>query len=230
MSHKQAVQLRAKILGVLLRDARLAASKSMKELGEALGISSGSIRSIERGLRPPSLPELEILAYYLGVPIDHFWREEIVSEEPHPIDTLNIATLLALRDRTIGAQIRQARNERGLSQKELAKQTDISTGRISRYENGESPAPLPELEQIANALGLGIQEFTTSSGLVGDWIASRRAIESFLKLPKSLQELITKPGNRYYLEMAQRFSNIPPEKLRALAEGLLDISTETQNA
>lgn len=230
MSHQQAIQLRAKILGVLLRDARVTAGKSMKDLGEVLGVSSGSVSSIERGLRPPSLPELELLAYYLGTPLDHFWQEQIVSEEPHPVDSLNINRLLSLRDRTIGALLRQARTERGLSQKQLAGQIGISSGRISRYENGESPVPLPELEQIADKLGMSIQEFTASSGLVGDWIASRRAVERFLNLPKNLQDFLTRPENRPYLEMAQRFGSIPPEKLRTLAEGLLDISTETQEA
>ena len=230
MSHEQAIRLRAKILGVLLRDARVAAGKSMKELGDALGVSSGSISSIERGARAPSLPELEVLAYFLGIPIDHFWQAEIVSDEANPVDKLDVSALLALRDRTVGAQIRQGRIMRGLNQKELAGQSGVSTGRLSRYENGEAPVPLPELEQIAEALHIDIADFTTSSGIVGDWIASRRAVEDFLKLPKNLQQFITRPGNRQSLELAQRFSSISPEKLRTLAEGLLDISSETQNA
>ena len=65
MSQKQAFQLRAKIIGVLLRDARLATGKSMKDLGDVLGVTAGRIASIERGTRSLSLPELELLAYYL---------------------------------------------------------------------------------------------------------------------------------------------------------------------
>ena len=43
MSHKQAIQIRGKIIGVLIRDARLASGKSLKEVGEALDVTGGRI-------------------------------------------------------------------------------------------------------------------------------------------------------------------------------------------
>ena len=129
MSQKQAFQLRAKILGVLLRDARLAAGKSMKELGDVLGFTAGRIGSLERGTRSPSLPELELLAYYLQTPIDHFWKEDIVSEESSAVAKLDADTLLNLRNRAIGAILRQARTENNLSQRDLAKRTGISAAK-----------------------------------------------------------------------------------------------------
>lgn len=224
MSQKEALKIRQKILGVLVRDARNAAGKSMKELGEVIGVSGGSIGSIERGSRSPSLPELELMAFYLETPIDHFWSEEIVSEEPHPSEKLEAESLLQKRDRTIGSLIRQGRNEKNLSQKDLGKRTDISASRIRRYEAGESPVPIPELEALAEALGYKLDAFLDSSGLVGDWIRQQRQIENFLKLPKNLREFVSNPDNRSYLEIAQRLNNMSPEKLGSIANSLSDLS------
>jgi transcriptional regulator with XRE-family HTH domain len=223
MSQDQAIQLRTKIIGVLLRDARLAAGKSMKELGDVIGLSGSTISSIERGTNSPSLPELELLAFYLGVPINHFWSDDIVSQEPHPTENLETESLLGLRHRTIAAMLRQARNERNLSQKELAQRTDISASRIRRYESGETPVPLPELETLAGSLGYRVEDFADTSGPVGEWITRQQAAHELDQLPKNLKEFIADPSNRRFLELAQHLSSVPIEKLRALAEGLTEL-------
>lgn len=223
MSQDQAIRIRSKIVGVLLRDARIAAGKSMKEVGAVIGVSSSTISSIEQGLNSPSLPELELLAFFLRVPITHFWSEEIVSGEPHPTQNLETEKLLGLRHRTVGAILRQARAEKNLSQKNLAERTGISTSRIRRYESGETPVPLPELEHLANSLGYSIEDFTDTSGPVGEWIADQRAEQELGNLPRSLKEFIADPENRQYLELAQNLREISKEKLRTLAEGLIGL-------
>ena len=57
--------IRAKKLGVLIRDAREKSGKSMEECAKAMGLSADELKAVEFGERSPSLPELEILAYYL---------------------------------------------------------------------------------------------------------------------------------------------------------------------
>jgi len=223
MSQDQATQLRAKILGVLLRDARSAAGKSMKEIAELIGVSSGTISSIERGANSLSLPELELVAYFLGVPLSHFWSQDVVSQDPHPSQNLDADQLLALRHRTIGAMLRQARVEKNLSQKDLAQRTGVSTSRIRRYENGETAVPLPELEKLAVSLGLHIEDFIDRSGPVGEWIAAKRAEQTLAQLPRGLQEFIADPENRGYLELAQRLSTTSKEKLRSMSEALAEL-------
>lgn len=220
MAQNKAVQLRTKIIGLHLRDARLASGKSMKELGDVIGVSSGSISAIERGANSPSLPELELLSFFLGTPINHFWGEEVVSQEPHPTQQIEAKKLLALRHRAIAAMLRQARTEMNLSQKDVADRTGISTSRIRRYENGDTPVPLPELEGLANSLGHDVSQFTDNSGPVGEWIQTQRAGEEFESLPRGLKEFVIDPVNRPYLEIAQKLKGISIEKLRALAESI----------
>lgn len=223
MTEPQVFQLRAKILGVLLRDARLAAGKSMKDLGDIVGVSASTISSIERGSSSLSLPEVELLAFYLGMPITHFWSENIVSETPHPSENLRTEQLLGLRHRTIGALLRQARTERNLSQKELADQTGISSSRVRRYESGETPVPIPELESLAAVLDVSIDHFTDNNGPVGEWISKQRAAANVERMPAELRDFVSNPENRQYLLLAQKLKDISLSELRALAETLQSI-------
>jgi len=223
MAQNKAVQLRTKIIGLHLRDARLASGKSMKELGDVISVSSGTISAIERGANSPSLPELELLSFYLSTPINHFWGEAVVSQAPHPSEQIESEKLLGLRHRAIAAMLRQARTEMNLSQKDLADRTGISTSRIRRYESGETPVPLPELELLANSLGTQVDRFADNSGPVGDWIHTQRAEERFHGLPRGLKEFVIDPENKPYLEIAQKLKAVSFEKLRTLVESIEEL-------
>ncbi|MBW8011380.1 MAG: transcriptional regulator [Chloroflexi bacterium] len=224
MTHKQAITLRSKKLGVLLLDARLAAGKSKKECGQAIGVTSSTIGSYERGVKSPSLPELEILAFFLGIPIEHFWGDEIKSDDPHPTQNLHVEQLLNLRKGIIGALLRQARSDANLSRKDISQQTGISSRTIKKYETGERPIPLPELETLSISLNYTLQEFSNHQGPVSDWISEQRAIQGFLSLPIELKEFVGKPINHPYVELAQRLSEMSVAQLRSVAEGLLEIT------
>jgi transcriptional regulator with XRE-family HTH domain len=225
MDYKQAATLRAKKIGVLLRDARLAAGKNKKETGQVIGVSGGTITSMELGRKAPSLPELELLSYYLEIPIEHFWSDEVKSDDPPPDEELNIESIMSLRQRVIAALVRQGRTGADFTLKDLGKQTGVTASQISKYENGEKPIPLPDLELIARALRKPMQEFwNRDEGPVSAWITDQRAVQEFLLLPDDLKEFVSMPVNRPYLELAQRMSEMSAEKLRDVAEGLLEIS------
>ena len=49
-------------------------------------------------------------------------------------------------------------------------------------------------------------------------------IINFIELPIELQEFILKPVNQPYLEIAQKLSRMSVDKMRDVAEGLLDIT------
>ncbi|MBX3048683.1 MAG: transcriptional regulator [Anaerolineales bacterium] len=219
MSENQALQLRAKKLGVLLRDARLSSGKSMKDLGAAIGISASTFGAIERGESSPSLPELEVLAYFLGVPLAHFWSERLVSG-PGTAEELDTQRLLVLRQRSVSTLLRQARAASGLSQKDVSDRTGISASRIRRYESGETPVPLPELEHLVAALGVPLESFMDAHGPIGEWNTAQRARQNLSNLPSDLQDFVAGEENRAYLELAQRLQSISREKLQALRDAL----------
>lgn len=224
MDTKTQITIRTKKLGVLIRDARLSARRSVQECAEALGLRKSLFRAYEEGLRSPSLPELEALVFYLDLPLDHFWSKAIKSSAASPIKNIDLPKLLAIRQRKIGALLRQERMNASISIRNLAGKTGIASSRIKAYELGESAVPLPELEVLVSTLGGRIESFFDRNGPIGRWMQSEETLQEFLELPLELRQFVAAPVNRPYLELAMKLSSMSRDKLRSVAEDLLDIT------
>lgn len=221
---KAQITIRSKKLGLLIRDARTAARRSMKECAQALGVTNGTLKAYEEGRKAPSLPELEALGYYLELPIDHFWSNASISDAPERLEDIDLASLAALRQRMIGALLRQQRLDTSISMKAVAKQVGIPTSRLKAYELGQRPIPLPELEAILTMLDGHIETFFDQGTHIGKWMAQQKAIRQFLDMPDELQSFVCQAINRPYLDLARKLSNMSTDKLRSVAENLLDIT------
>jgi len=224
MNTPSQITLRTKKLGVLIRDARQAARRTPEECAKAMGITKGVFRAYEEGRYAPSLPELELLAYYLRLPIDHFWGRASLSDEQPVQEPLDVPRLIELRQRMIGALLRQQRTNANLSIKTISEETGISGARLKAYELGERAIPLPELEALIMALTSRIENFFDQNGPIGEWIADEKSVRQFLQMPKDLQAFVCQPVNRPYLDLARKLSDMSNEQLRSVAEGLLDIT------
>jgi transcriptional regulator with XRE-family HTH domain len=64
MDMQAQITIRAKKLGILIRDARLASRRTTRECAAAINVTNGIFIAYEEGRRAPSLPELETLVYY----------------------------------------------------------------------------------------------------------------------------------------------------------------------
>lgn len=224
MDSKTQITIRTKKLGVLIRDARLAARRNVKECAEAIGIKPGLFRSYEDGRKAPSLPELETLVYFLNLSIDHFWGRNARSDDAPVHEKLDLPRLTPIRQRKIGALLRQERMNASISIRQLAQETGISGARIKAYELGEKPIPLPELEVLIKVLNGRIESFFDRSGPIGQWMLNEEAMKAFLELPLELRQFIAMPVNRPYLELAMKLSSMSRDKLRSVAEDILDIT------
>lgn len=214
---------RNRIIGVLLRDARQRAGRTKTECADALGVASDTIEAYEEGRAPISLPELEVLGYVLDTPIRRFWESE-PELEPEG-DHRDFRTLLSLRHRIVGVLLRQARLEADMTQEELAEVLDCSPNRVSEYEHGTEPIPVSELELLASHLKLPVEHFVDGQGgVVGEWHRQQEVDRRFHELPEDVQEFVAKPVNIKYLEVAMRLSQMSASRLRAIAEGLLEIT------
>jgi transcriptional regulator with XRE-family HTH domain len=215
--------IRAKKLGVLIRDARLQSGKSLENCAHAIGIPEDELIAMEYGERPPTLPELELFAYYLEVPLDHFWGSETLNADKGE-NIGDSVEIIKLRQNAIGSLLHQSRDEAKLSIEELAGKIGISVDDLQKYEQGEVAIPLPELELVVQALNNSITDFEDQNGQAGTWFNQQKYLREFLNLPEDLQQFVSKPINRPYLELAIRMSELKVERLRALAEGLLEIT------
>jgi transcriptional regulator with XRE-family HTH domain len=60
---------------------------------------------------------------------------------------------------TLGDKIKKIREERGLSQKEVASSVDIDRGQYSRIETNKVEPTLSTLEKVAKAFGIDVEDF-----------------------------------------------------------------------
>ena len=224
MSIHDQVAIRSKKLGVLIRDARLATHETISECAQAIGIQSGILRAWEEGSKAPSLPEIEILAYSLRQPLRHFWGKKAKSDDAPNTQSMNLPVLIGIRQRLVGAHLRQLRESVSMSLSALSELSGLSTSRLKSYEMGERPIPLPELEGLVVLLGGQIEAMFDQTGSIGQWMIQQKAIQDFLELPVELQNFVSKPVNRPYLELAMKLSEMSTDKLRSVAENLLDIT------
>ncbi len=221
--HAEVHTLRARMLGVLIRDARLANGVSEAEVARALSVSEDQIRDWEYGREAPSLPQLEILAYYLGVPVSHFWSSKTIStqqdERQIPSDQYN-----ELRDRVVGAMLLAARREVRLSQEELAAKTGLTVEQIGAYELGQQAIPFPELTSLSTAVQKPIAYFLEDRNRVGTWLSLKEEYQRFTELPEEMRAFVTQPVNQAFIEVAMRLSQLQVQELRQVAESILNIT------
>jgi transcriptional regulator with XRE-family HTH domain len=219
-----AMMIRAKKLGVLLRAARLAAEKDTEQSALAIGVPRQKWMAYETGEDSPSLPELEGIANFLNVPMEHFWSNEVNLPVKSLDNQANVDQVIRLRQRIIGAMLRKARTEAEKSTSEVAELANIAEDRLVAYELGETPIPFPELEVLAGVLNSSIEDFQDTRSPVARRAQAQRILGQLEELDPDLQEFISKPVNLPYLKLAQRLSEMSVEKLRMVAEGLLEIT------
>lgn len=221
MTENQALSLRTKMLGALVREARLESGKSIRESAELLNISPSTFSSYEHGRKGISLPELEVLCFSYETTLDQFLRSRSRSSQDEK--SLNVEREIALRQRLIGARLRKHRQAKEMSIKDLAERVDFPTSRVSAYERGQRSIPLPELELLAGALGKQVEDYIELDGPIGNWLREKRAKEAFAQLPVDLQEFVTDPANRTYLRLARDLSKLPTEELRSVKRSFDEI-------
>lgn len=216
--------LRRKILGVKTRHTRIRSGLSLKEVGEALGISAGLVSDIEFGRRDVSLPQLEVLALLFNVPVVFFLSDVPIDETDRDFPTLEAMTL---RRRMIGVLLRQARIAAGRSQEDLADLLGVPKSRISSYELGKAEIPLLELEVLSEYLNVTYNYFIDqgiSPNASGGEVPTLDELAQFSNLPKETREFLSNPANLLYINIAISLSELSADTLRALAEGLLEVT------
>jgi transcriptional regulator with XRE-family HTH domain len=213
----EALLVRRKIIGVLIRAAREKSHRTIQQTAQRLGVTPGRIRQYESGQREVTLPELELLALFFEMPLSYFLSTDSLIEEQPPFPP----TLEEIRKRKIalGSKIKQARLAAGKSKEECAAELGRKAGTFARYERGASDIPITELERLAEFFKVNLFYF----------IEDRKAIErggvldleKLARLPKDVRGFVLDPGSLAYLRMAIKFSDLPSDKLKELGEILL---------
>ncbi len=97
-----------------------------------------------------------------------------------------------------GARLTAAREERGLSQKQLAAKLRINVSTLSRHERGEASPRFDELLALRAALGVSLDFLMTGEGPPGQPTLSShdprfdRVQEALALLPRDLREVLAR--------------------------------------
>lgn len=222
---QEMLEVKNRILGVLISDARKAAGRSVSDCASLLGLSDDAYEAFEKGHDGPSLPQLEVLAYVFNVPIEHFWGADTLSAQHREENIKNeVPELLLLRQKVVGVKLRQLRDKAGLSIKDLADKVNMVEGDIAAIENGSKVVPVNELEIITRAINASLRELSDGYGPVGNWLQAKEDFDAFLELPQELRTFLLKPINRSYLDIARRLSEMDVSSLRSVGESILEIT------
>lgn len=224
MPNQEVIELRSRIIGALLHSVRDQARMSPEECAAVLGISPETLTAYEEGSKPISLPELELLARFLDVPLSAIRSTESVADiqADRKLPAPNL--YLMLRHRIVGARLRQLRSEASRTQQDLAEMLECPLGTIMEYEFGKRPIPVAELEVVCRALNVPLSYFLDKDSDIGKWHLLQDQFELFKEIPAEIRDFVLKPINVSYLELAMKLAALPAGALRAIAEGLLEIT------
>lgn len=225
MDEQERLAIRRKILGIALRQAREEAGKTIRDCATLLGIPPARYRAYEAGRMDPALPELEALAWFFQRPLSTLLEPDRHTASPGGDGMAEaISEWLMLRHRIIGLTLRQARERAGKSLREVAAFLGCSPQRIRRYESGERPIPLVELERLCLYLEVSLSDFYDTDSPIGQSVLLLDQVERFRTLPPEVRSFVASPVNLPYLRLAMRLAELPADRLRHIAEDLLEIT------
>ncbi|MDM8521232.1 helix-turn-helix transcriptional regulator [Anaerolineales bacterium HSG6] len=215
-----------KLIGQKIHTVRIRAGLNIEEVSASIGITPEILSQIEAGQHDVTLPQLEILALICNVKISEFWSADALETKKIDYPTLQI---INLRQRIIGALLKQTRTEAGKSEADVAALLNISAEQLAQYELGQAEIPLQQLNALRNHFGITFSYFLDHSSAVkkggfNQELTVLDEVVEFTQLPQDVREFLANPANLLYLNIAMKLSELSVDTLRGLAEGLLEVT------
>ncbi len=215
--------IRNKIMGTLLRHARLRAGKRPEDCAEVLGRPVDEVLAWEAGQEGITLPQLEVWAYICGVPLYFFWDEQALPPEravEEPVEQI-----MAIRGRMVGVLLHQSRLIAALSLEEMAQAIGVAPEFLEACEQGDEQLSVAQLELAAEACGVPAETFFSEQIFpMSEEEKRQQAVHQLESLPEDVRAFVLKPSNVLYLKIAMQLSVLSAETLREIAETILDIT------
>ena len=142
-----------------IRMYRRLRGRSMQELADHLGVSLSAISKIEKGYRRVDQEQLVRVAEFLDCPLQDLFvneqnsQQEVVQSwrrEQERRNKINEKSGL----KTLGAGLRQIRNEKNLTLIEVAESSDMTLSVYHRIEMGQREVSDKEFKNISKAIGM----------------------------------------------------------------------------
>ena len=146
-----------------IRMYRRLRGRTMQELADHLSVSLSAISKIEKGYRRVDQEQLVRVAEFLDCPLQDLFvneqnsQQEVVQawrREQERRNKINEKSGL----KTLGAGLRQIRNEKNLTLIEVAESSDMTLSVYHRIEMGQREVSDKEMKNIAKALKMTVDE------------------------------------------------------------------------
>lgn len=223
MQAAPALAIRNKILGALLRHARLRAGRLPDEYARVFGCTEQDILRWESGEEPITLSKLEVWAHLSGVSVSFFWNEHALPKRREVVKP--VQPIMQIRRKMVGVLLRQSRLIAARTVEDLAQAIGVPPEHLEAYEAGEEELSIAQLELAAEACGVPIAQFFDEDLFAPSEEERRmRDLHRLDELPPDLREFVLKPSNILYLKIARQISVLSADTLREIAETLLDIT------
>ncbi len=220
----EVARLRARITGVLIRDARVAKGYTVEQVADVMDIVTDELIDWEFGQASPSLPQLELLAYWLEVPVTHFISGTQTLLQQLTQRALDTAEYARIRHRMIGAELRGLRESAGFTLAYLAEQVQIPQETLQAYEYGQQPIPITDLTTLAQVLRINVNEFLEGTNRIGKFLQAQELQHTFQQMDPHVRQFVANPSSHPYIELAMKLAEMDTSKLRDIAENLLEIT------
>jgi transcriptional regulator with XRE-family HTH domain len=109
--------------------------------------------------------------------------------------------------RSLGAFLRRLRKERELTQKQVAKELEISQSALSAWESGQTLPPRPQMARIAAVLGVGMD-----------------ALETYFEKAESEESYAPRSLGRIHFQAAEHVKRYGPDNLSIWILGATNLS------
>ena len=214
--------IRSKILGVQIRLSRQETGRTLEDCASNLQVSEEQFSAWEYGDEVPSLPQLELIASYLDVPVSQFWQENASDKTLKPGTEHD--EFVALRQRLVGGLLRAARQAEQLTVEQLGDLVSLDVALIRQYEYGERLIPVDQLSALAKVLDRDLNFFLEDDEVHVAELKTQASTQVDQDLPEVLRQYSTDDKTLGLIKLAVAFSHIPSEELHKIAHALLAIS------
>lgn len=224
MVSQESIHAQDQIVGGQVRQARIYAQKSVQQCAQAIDRNPEFIVRVEDGQEGLTLPQVEVLAHFLQVPLAYLLGEGELPEDKAQEPPSYVA-IMTVRRKIIGLILRKARQESGRALEEIAEIVGYAPEHMAQVELGERELTLAELMTVIEALGVSFERLIIRESMpVAYTEGDTRDSEQLAHLSPGIQDFVLRPINMPYLQIAMNLSQMPSETLHQIASGLLEIT------
>ena len=146
-------------LNLKIKGIRKSMQMSLHDCAKVLGTSTNRYLAFEQGEESLSLPELEILAFYFGIPVMECLEDQINSSLRFSLlkDEKRTA-YIHLREKWIRSRLIMEMEENESDLADLSEELNIPQEKLNGYRNGELPIPLNHLQVICTHFQLPLDD------------------------------------------------------------------------